>query len=120
MKTRMARRALRDTDPCGGFRHAALGQQSIKSHEQVQVEGTKMNLIHECDVPHPLATCPRLTQIQLAVGGRTTPRRLIMFVVLGATGNTGKVVASTLLAQGKAVRVVVHNAAKGDALKDEG
>jgi uncharacterized protein YbjT (DUF2867 family) len=43
-----------------------------------------------------------------------------MFVVLGATGNTGKVVASALLAQGKGVRVVVHNAAKGHALKDEG
>jgi uncharacterized protein YbjT (DUF2867 family) len=36
-----------------------------------------------------------------------------MFVVLGATGNTGKVVASTLLAQGKAVRVVLHREASG-------
>jgi len=43
-----------------------------------------------------------------------------MFVVLGATGNTGKVVASTLLAQGKAVRAVVHDAAKGRTLKDAG
>src|SRR6202035_1761127 len=43
-----------------------------------------------------------------------------MFVVLGATGNTGKVVASTLLAQGKAVRAVVHDAAKGQAWKDKG
>src|SRR5258708_15278281 len=43
-----------------------------------------------------------------------------MFVVLGASGNTGKVVASTLLAQGEAVRGVVHNAAKGQALKDKG
>src|SRR5580700_4965749 len=43
-----------------------------------------------------------------------------MFVVLGATGRTGKVVASTLLAQGKAVRAVVHDAAKGQAFKDNG
>src|SRR5216683_397932 len=43
-----------------------------------------------------------------------------MFVVLGATGNTGSVAASTLLAQGKSVRVVVHNAAKGEAWKAKG
>jgi uncharacterized protein YbjT (DUF2867 family) len=40
-----------------------------------------------------------------------------MFVVLGATGRTGKVVASTLLAQGKAVRVVLHAA---ETLRGEG
>ncbi len=39
-----------------------------------------------------------------------------MFVVFGATGNTGKVVASTLLAQRKAVRVVLHNEASGGQL----
>jgi len=38
-----------------------------------------------------------------------------MFVVLGASGNTGKVVADTLLAQKKAVRVVLRDAAKGQA-----
>jgi uncharacterized protein YbjT (DUF2867 family) len=43
-----------------------------------------------------------------------------MFVVFGATGNTGKVVAGTLLAEGKAVRAIVHNAAQGQALKDRG
>jgi uncharacterized protein YbjT (DUF2867 family) len=43
-----------------------------------------------------------------------------MFVVLGATGNTGKVVAETLIAQKKAVRVVLHNAAKGEAWKARG
>ena len=31
-----------------------------------------------------------------------------MFVVLGATGRTGEAVASTLLAQGRAVRVIVQ------------
>ena len=36
-----------------------------------------------------------------------------MFVVLGASGNTGKVVAETLLRQKKKVRVVLHDAAKG-------
>src|SRR5258708_8086613 len=43
-----------------------------------------------------------------------------MFVVLGATGNTGSVAASTLLAQGKSVRVVVHSAARGEAWKAKG
>jgi uncharacterized protein YbjT (DUF2867 family) len=43
-----------------------------------------------------------------------------MFVVLGATGNTGKVVAETLLAQKKAVRVVLHDAVKGEPWKARG
>ncbi len=43
-----------------------------------------------------------------------------MFVVFGATGNTGSVAASTLLAQGKSVRVVVHCAARGEAWKAKG
>jgi uncharacterized protein YbjT (DUF2867 family) len=43
-----------------------------------------------------------------------------MFVVLGVTGRTGQVVASTLLAQKKAVRVVVHNDAKGQEWKARG
>jgi uncharacterized protein YbjT (DUF2867 family) len=43
-----------------------------------------------------------------------------MFVVLGATGNTGTVAASTLLAQGKSVRVVVHSAPKGEAWRAKG
>src|SRR6266446_1655927 len=38
-----------------------------------------------------------------------------MFVVLGASGNTGRVVAETLLRQKKQVRVVLHDAAKGKA-----
>jgi uncharacterized protein YbjT (DUF2867 family) len=43
-----------------------------------------------------------------------------MFVVLGASGNTGKVVADTLLRQKQKVRVVVHDAAKGKAWGDAG
>jgi uncharacterized protein YbjT (DUF2867 family) len=43
-----------------------------------------------------------------------------MFVVLGVTGRTGQVVASTLLAQKKSVRVVVHNDAKGREWKTRG
>jgi uncharacterized protein YbjT (DUF2867 family) len=43
-----------------------------------------------------------------------------MFVVLGASGNTGKVVAETLLSQKKNVRVVVRDAAKGQAWKEAG
>jgi uncharacterized protein YbjT (DUF2867 family) len=43
-----------------------------------------------------------------------------MFVVLGASGNTGKVVAETLLSQKKNVRVVLRDAAKGQAWKEAG
>ncbi len=43
-----------------------------------------------------------------------------MFVVAGVSGNTGKVVASTLLSQGKAVRVVVRDATKGEEWKARG
>jgi uncharacterized protein YbjT (DUF2867 family) len=43
-----------------------------------------------------------------------------MFVVLGATGNTGKVVAETLLALKKAVRVVLRDAVKEEAWKARG
>lgn len=43
-----------------------------------------------------------------------------MFVVLGATGHTGAVVAETLLARQQAVRVVVRSAEKGAAWKAKG
>lgn len=43
-----------------------------------------------------------------------------MFVVLGATGQTGAVVAETLLARQQSVRVVVRSAEKGAAWKAKG
>lgn len=43
-----------------------------------------------------------------------------MFVVTGVTGNTGSVVAETLLNQGQAVRVVVRSEAKGESCKARG
>jgi uncharacterized protein YbjT (DUF2867 family) len=43
-----------------------------------------------------------------------------MFVITGVTGHTGSVAASTLLAAGKPVRVVVRDAAKGEAWKAKG
>jgi uncharacterized protein YbjT (DUF2867 family) len=43
-----------------------------------------------------------------------------MFVITGATGHTGSVAAETLLAAGKAVRVVVRDAAKAKALAARG
>jgi uncharacterized protein YbjT (DUF2867 family) len=43
-----------------------------------------------------------------------------MYVVTGATGNTGKVVAETLLSQKKPVRVVVRDARKGEAWRARG
>src|SRR6266850_2009310 len=47
-------------------------------------------------------------------------RRLAMFVVLGASGHTGKVVAETLLGQKKKVRVVLRDAGKTRAWKEAG
>jgi uncharacterized protein YbjT (DUF2867 family) len=38
-----------------------------------------------------------------------------MYAITGVTGHTGAVVAETLLAQGKPVRVIVRDAAKGEA-----
>jgi len=43
-----------------------------------------------------------------------------MFVIAGATGNTGSVVASTLLAQGKPVTVLVRDARKAESLRAKG
>jgi len=43
-----------------------------------------------------------------------------MFVVTGATGNTGSVVADALLQQGEQVKVVVRDQAKGEAWKAKG
>ena len=43
-----------------------------------------------------------------------------MYVVAGASGNTGKVVAETLLAQEKGVRVIVRDAKKGEPWKAKG
>jgi uncharacterized protein YbjT (DUF2867 family) len=43
-----------------------------------------------------------------------------MYVVAGVSGHTGKVAAESLLAQNRAVRVVVRDAKKGDAWKAKG
>jgi uncharacterized protein YbjT (DUF2867 family) len=43
-----------------------------------------------------------------------------MFVIAGVTGNTGGVVADTLLSQGKRVRVIVRDVAKGEPWKKRG
>jgi uncharacterized protein YbjT (DUF2867 family) len=43
-----------------------------------------------------------------------------MFVIAGVSGNTGKVVAETLLAQKQPVRVLVRDAAKGEPWKAKG
>jgi uncharacterized protein YbjT (DUF2867 family) len=47
-------------------------------------------------------------------------RRFAMYVIAGASGRTGKVVAETLLSQGKQVRVVVRDGAKASALRARG
>jgi uncharacterized protein YbjT (DUF2867 family) len=43
-----------------------------------------------------------------------------MFVIAGASGKTGKVVAETLLSRGKKVRVVVRDGAKVSGLRERG
>lgn len=43
-----------------------------------------------------------------------------MYIVSGATGHTGSVVAKTLLEKGLPVRVIVHSEGKGKVLKDLG
>src|SRR5690349_6425184 len=43
-----------------------------------------------------------------------------MYAIAGVSGNTGNVVADTLLAQGKKVRVIVRDAAKGEPWKARG
>jgi uncharacterized protein YbjT (DUF2867 family) len=43
-----------------------------------------------------------------------------MYAIAGVTGNTGSVVAETLLAQGKPVRVIVRDAAKGEPWRANG
>src|SRR2546430_16958329 len=43
-----------------------------------------------------------------------------MFVIAGATGNTGSVVTSTLLAQGKPVTVLVRDAQKAHGWREKG
>lgn len=43
-----------------------------------------------------------------------------MFVVSGATGNTGSIVAQTLIDQGQPVRVIVRSAEKGEPWKAKG
>jgi len=43
-----------------------------------------------------------------------------MYVISGATGNTGKVIASTLLEAGKKVRIIARNVEKAKELTDKG
>lgn len=55
-------------------------------------------------------------------GAKVTPSTTeeAMYVVFGATGNTGKVVANTLLDRGQKVRVVARDTAKVGALQARG
>ncbi len=43
-----------------------------------------------------------------------------MYVITGATGNTGKIIASTLLEAGKKVRIISRNSEKAQDLVDQG
>src|SRR5580692_2405302 len=61
-------------------------------------------------------------RIVLFVGSRERRRReeIVMHLVLGVSGNTGKVVAEALLAARKSVRVFVREAKKGEPWKARG
>ena len=47
-------------------------------------------------------------------------KELAMYAIAGVTGHVGSVAADTLLSQGKAVRVIVRDAAKGAPWKAKG
>src|SRR6185295_17669043 len=47
-------------------------------------------------------------------------KELAMYVIAGVSGNTGSVVANTLLADKQPVRVIVRDAAKGEPWKAKG
>src|SRR5262249_55529759 len=47
-------------------------------------------------------------------------KELAMYAIAGVTGHTGSIAAETLLAQGKPVRVIVRDAAKGAAWAKKG
>src|SRR5262245_3741627 len=51
---------------------------------------------------------------------RSSIKELAMFVIAGVSGNTGSVVANTLLEAKKPVRVIVRDAAKGEPWKAKG
>src|SRR5437016_5265158 len=81
-----------------------------------------MHVVHVRNVHHRLGECrwrahpPVCPQVM-------APRKSeesTMYVVAGVSGNTGKVVAETLLSQKKPVRVIVRDAAKGAAWKARG
>src|SRR5688500_6999772 len=59
----------------------------------------------------------------MSAGGACWGRRnkeLLMYAIAGVSGHTGAVVATTLLAAGKPVRVIVRDAAKGAEWKAKG
>src|SRR5260370_37762196 len=51
---------------------------------------------------------------------RFTPQEELMFVISGVSGHTGAAAASTLLSQGKQVRVIVRDAHKGEPWRQRG
>jgi uncharacterized protein YbjT (DUF2867 family) len=59
-------------------------------------------------------------RILFSSAGSPTTKERAMYVVAGVTGNTGSVVASTLLERGAKVRVVVRDGVKGEAWKARG
>jgi uncharacterized protein YbjT (DUF2867 family) len=62
----------------------------------------------------------RIFLLSASDGAAAKRKAPIMYVVAGVTGNTGKVVAETLLSQKKPVRVIVRDAAKGDSFQRRG
>jgi uncharacterized protein YbjT (DUF2867 family) len=73
-----------------------------------------MQHVHDYTANYALDEWPRVLQIQ------SVRKEPTMYVVTGATGNTGRIVVQRLLAQGKQVRVVVRSAEKAAALAKQG
>ena len=122
-RQRVAHRALRDPDARRRARHVALFEEGVERDEEVQVDRTEMHAVHGENVRHPLESWPGRAHglaRRRREGRRRERRERAMFVVAGASGNTGKVVADTLLAQKSDVRVIVRDATKGEAWATRG
>src|SRR5260221_13461433 len=72
-----------------------------------------MTIMHWCN------DAPRRTFLLVPAVMRRGESQM-SFVVAGVSGNTGKIVAESLLAQKRAVKVVVRDAAKGEPWKAKG
>src|SRR5688572_25997622 len=77
-----------------------------------------MHHVHNCNANCALDTWPQLPQIPPRPTGQRS--NVAMYVISGASGNTGKIAATKLLAAGKKVRALVRDPAKAKDLAAAG